>query len=357
MTRTRRDAYGRPPICNSDRPGETLSRIRPQWSELLADTRKIAWKIVSTPQSITPYPIGAPGTPWGNAEKNAWLALQRVKRSYADEVIAPLEGRLSSQAELFQYGALDYASLGLGMYPLLAVRSCAWDPDRPVVVVTGGVHGYETSGVQGALQWLEHEFDRHAGAINVLVLPCISPWSYETINRWNPHALDPNRQFKQASPAAESALAMACVAAHGGRVEVHLDLHETTDTDNSEFGPAKAARDGAAAEWHVIPDGFYLVADSERPEPAFQRALIDAVRQVTHIARPDEHGRIIGAALQQEGVINLAKRSSGLCGGMTGARFVTTTEVYPDSAAASPAQCNEAQVAAVRAAIEYLQRA
>jgi hypothetical protein len=245
----------------------------------------------------------------------------------------------------------------LGTYPLFAVRSRAWDADHPVAVITGGVHGYETSGVQGALQWLEHEFHCQTGAVNVLVLPCISPWAYETINRWNPYTLDPNRQFKQGSPAAESALAMACVAAQGGRVDVHVDLHETTDTDNSEFGPAKAARDGAPLEWHAIPDGFYLVADSERPEPAFHRALIDAVRQVTHIAKPDEQGRIIGAALQQEGVINLAKRSSGLCGGMTGARFVATTEVYPDSPTASPAQCNEAQVAAVRAAIEYLQGA
>lgn len=308
------------------------------------------------PQSIAPYPIGIPGTPWGAAEKNTWLARQRVQRSYAAEVIAPLQARLCSQAELLQYGVLDYASLGLGTYPLFAVRSRAWNPDRPAVVITGGVHGYETSGVQGALQWLEHDFQRHTGAINVLVLPCISPWGYETINRWNPRALDPNRQFKQDSPAAESALAMACVAAHGGRFDVHVDLHETTDTDNSEFGPAKAARDGTALEWHTIPDGFYLVGDSERAEPGFQRALIDAVRHVTHIAKPDEHGRIIGAALQQEGVINLAKRSSGLCGGMTGARFVTTTEVYPDSPTASPAQCNEAQVAAVRAAIEYLQK-
>jgi hypothetical protein len=312
---------------------------------------------LSTPSSIAPYPIGIPGTPWGAAEKSAWLARQRPQRSYDAEMVAPLEARLPAQAELFQYGVLDYTRLGLGSYPLLAVRSRAWNPDAPVVVVTGGVHGYETSGVQGSLQWLEHEFGRHAGAINLLVLPCISPWGYETINRWNPDALDPNRQFKPASPAAESALAMACVAANCGRVDVHVDLHETTDTDNSEFGPAKAARDGAALDWHTIPDGFYLVGDSVRPEPEFQRALIDAVRRVTHIAKPDEHGRIIGAALQQEGVIHLAKRSSGLCGGMTDARFVTTTEVYPDSPTVSPAQCNEAQVAAIRAAIEYLQRA
>ena len=308
------------------------------------------------PQSTTPYPIGVPGTAWGAAEKKAWLARQRQQRSYDAEVVAPLEARLPAQAELFRYGVLDYAPLGWGSYPLFAVRSRFWNPDHPVVLVTGGVHGYETSGVQGALQWLEHEFGRHAGTINLLVLPCISPWGYETVNRWNPQALDPNRQFKPASPAAESALAMACVAANCGRVDVHVDLHETTDTDNSEFGPAKAARDGEPLEWHAIPDGFYLVADVERPEPGFQRALIDAVRRVTHIAKPDEHGRIIGAVLQQDGVINLAKRSSGLCGGMTDARFVTTTEVYPDSPTASPAQCNEAQVAAVGAAIDYLRR-
>jgi hypothetical protein len=225
------------------------------------------------------------------------------------------------------------------------------------VLVTGGVHGYETSGVQGALQWLAHDFARHAQHANLLLLPCISPWGYETINRWNPEALDPNRQFKPASPAAEAALAMACVAANCGRVDVHVDLHETTDTDNSEFGPAKAARDGAPLDWHAIPDGFYLVGDTERPEPAFQRALIDAVRRVTHIARADEHGRIIGATVQQEGVIHIAQRSLGLCGGFTGARLVSTTEVYPDSPTATPAQCNEAQAVTVSAAIDYLQRA
>jgi len=311
---------------------------------------------VSTPPPTTPYPIGIPGTPWGPVERNEWLARQRPQRSYAAEVTGRLNTRLPSSAELLQYGVLDYARLGLGSYPLLAVRSRSWNSDRPVVVVTGGVHGYETSGVQGALQWLEHEFACYAGTINLLLLPCISPWGYETVNRWNPEAFDPNRQFKQASPAAEAALAMACVAANCARVDIHVDLHETTDTDISEFGPAKAARDGVAPEWHAIPDGFYLVGDTGRPEPGFQRAVIEAVRQVTRIAKPDEEGRIIGAVVQQEGVINLAKRSSGLCGGMTDARFVTTTEVYPDSPATSPAECNAAQVVAVSAAIDYLKQ-
>lgn len=304
--------------------------------------------------SRSPYPIGHPGTPWSAEDKATWLGRQRVQRSYAQEVLAPLQTRLPAQAELFEYGVLDYTRFGFGSYPLCAVRSRRWEPSRPVVLVTGGVHGYETSGVQGALRWVLEEFDAHAGAVNLLLLPCISPWAYETINRWNPEALDPNRQFRPNSPAAESALAMAWVLANCERVDVHVDLHETTDTDNSEFGPAKAARDGVPFDRDAIPDGFYLVADSERPVPEFQRALIDAVRRATPIAAADERGLIIGAPLQQEGVINLPKRSLGLCGGMTGARFVTTTEVYPDSPTASPAQCNEAQIAAVNAAIEHL---
>ena len=319
-------------------------------------------RVTSTPfgASAAPLPvydIGTPGTPWGPRERAAWLQRQQQRRSHLEEVVTPLQTALPPQAELLTYGELDYTRLGLGRYPLHAVRSRQWRPGRPTVLVTGGVHGYETSGVQGALQWIRDDFARAAERFNLLVLPCISPWGYETINRWNPDALDPNRQFKPGSPAAESALAMACVAAQAGEVALHIDLHETTDTDNSEFGPAKAARDGGVFHWDPIPDGFYLVGDTERPAPAFQRALIEAVQRVTHIAEADERGCILGEPVQQQGVINYAKRTLGLCGAMTAARFVTTTEVYPDSPTASPVQCNAAQVAAVNAAIEFLTHA
>jgi hypothetical protein len=301
-----------------------------------------------------PYPIGTPGTPWGASDRAAWLARQAIRRSYDAEVVQPLKGRVPALAELFTYGVLDYQRLDLPAYPLFALRSRQWRADRPTVLVTGGVHGYETSGVQGALQWVATEFDRHAASVNLLVLPCLSPWGYETINRWNPDALDPNRQFRADSPAAEAALAMACVATQAGSVDLHVDLHETTDTDNSEFGPAKAARDGKSFDWHDIPDGFYLVGDTERPAPDFQRALVAAVRPVTHIAEADARGHLIGTPMAQPGVINYPKRALGLCGGMTAARFVTTTEVYPDSPSATPAECNDAQAVTVSAAIAYL---
>jgi hypothetical protein len=219
--------------------------------------------------------------------------------------------------------------------------------------VTGGVHGYETSGVLGALRFVDRHAAGYAGRINLIVAPCVSPWAYETIQRWNLHAVDPNRSFFDDSPAPESAALMRLVAPFRDRVLVHVDLHETTDTDESEFRPALAARDGVAYVPEGIPDGFYLVDDSERPQTGFQQAVIAAVAKVTHIAPADQKGEIIGSPVIVPGVIHYALKKLGLCASITSAAYKTTTEVYPDSPSASSEQCIAAQVAAACAAIDY----
>jgi hypothetical protein len=296
-----------------------------------------------------PYPIGTPGRPWGAEEVAAWRSRQTVQRSYAADVLSVIE-TLRARFDVSEYGRLDYAP---GSYPLLAIRSRGWRDELPLMLVTGGVHGYETSGVHGALQFVEREAQRYAGRINLIVAPCISPWAYERIHRWNPDALDPNRSFREDSPAPESAALMRLVAPFRDRVLMHIDLHETTDSDESEFRPALAARDGKPCEPGEIPDGFYLVDDSAHPQPAFQQAIIAAVAKVTHIAPADERGEIIGSPVISPGVIEYALTSLGLCAGVTRAPYKTTTEVYPDSPRATPAQCNDAQVAAVCAAIDF----
>ena len=271
-------------------------------------------------------------------------------RSYADEVVAKIDA-LRDRFDVAQYGELDYGADG--RYPLYAIRSRDWDDALPVALVTGGVHGYETSGVHGALQFVERHAADYAGKANLLIAPCISPWAYERIHRWNPDALDPNRNFFAGSPAAESAAVLALVEPLRGRIVVHIDLHETTDSDESEFRPALAARDGKAYQPGTIPDGFYLCADSARPEPAFQQAINAEVAKVTHIAPADPDGTIIGSPVVAPGVIEYDCRKLGLCAGATDARYVTTTEGYPDSPRATPAQCNDAQAAAIRAAIDF----
>jgi len=295
------------------------------------------------------YSIGTPGQRWTDADKAAWLQTQTIQRSYRDEVLRKLDN-LDARFEVQSYGAL---SIDPARYPLMAVRNAQPIANAPWVLITGGVHGYETSGVQGALAFLQTLASSYADRLNLLIAPCVSPWGYEVINRWNPQAIDPNRSFVADSPAEESAALMKLVADVGGPFLLHMDLHETTDSDENEFRPALAARDGKDFERGMIPDGFYTVADSENPQPAFQAAVVAGVRAVTHIAPPDDQGQIIGSDVTQPGVIHYDFSALGLCAGVTDARFTTTTEVYPDSDAVTAAICNAAQVAAVRAALDH----
>ena len=298
------------------------------------------------------FPIGTPGQPWGAAEKAEWRACQARRRSYAGEVVARIDA-LRARFEVTQYGRIDYGGEDFALY---AIRSRGWRDELPNVLVTGGVHGYETSGVHGALQFVEQHAAEFADRVNLLVAPCVSPWAYERVHRWNAEAVDPNRSFRENSPAAEAAALMGLVAPLRERFLVHIDLHETTDSDESEFRPALAARDGATFEPGEIPDGFYLVGDADDPQPEFQRAVIAAVSEVTHIAPADAKGEIIGSPVVSPGVIHYPVKALGLCTCITTARYRTITEVYPDSARATPELCNAAQVAAVRAAIGYALR-
>jgi hypothetical protein len=297
----------------------------------------------------TSYPVGTPGQPWGPNERAQWLARQVRRRSYADDVLARIDA-LRPRFDVEEYGRLDYADESFSLH---AIRSRAWREDGPNVLVTGGVHGYETSGVQGALQFVEHHADDYSGRVNLLVVPCVSPWAYERIHRWNADAIDPNRSFRADSPAGEAAALMRLVAPLRERFDVHIDLHETTDSDESEFRPALAARDGKPFEPGTVPDGFYLVGDAEDPQAEFQQAVIAAVAKVTHIAPADANGEIIGTPIVAPGVINYPVKALGLCTCITSAHYRTITEVYPDSALATPEQCNAAQVAAVLAAIDH----
>ncbi|MFN1548109.1 M14 family metallopeptidase [Vibrio natriegens] len=295
------------------------------------------------------YPIGTPGQPWGAAERKAWLAERDVKRSYQEEVVSKIDA-LSDRFDVEQYGALSYNE---DRFPLFCIKTRNWDSVKPVVLVTGGVHGYETSGVHGALKFVDTEAERYAEHFNIVVAPCVSPWGYEVINRWNPNAIDPNRSFYANSPAEESANLIQLVATLGD-VLMHIDLHETTDSDETEFRPALAARDGIEYIEGLIPDGFYTVGDTENPQPEFQKAVIESVAKVTHIAPADDQGEIIGSPVVQFGVINYPMVKLGLCGGVTNCQYGTTTEVYPDSPKVTDEECNDAQVAAVVGGLDYV---
>lgn len=299
------------------------------------------------------YPIGTPGKPWSDADRNQWKESRKQQRCYKEHVLDKLEQikiNNTTTLEVVQYGSLSYNP---ERYPLFAVKSKNWDDNKSTLLVTGGVHGYETSGVQGALLFLESQAAKYTTKVNVLVAPCISPWGYEHVERWNAECKDPNRSFKKGNETEESAAIMSYI--DGLNVKewaCHLDLHETTDTDALEFMPAKHAEAGLEYTGEVIPDGFYLVGDINNPHLDFHQNIVSGVEKVTHIVKD---ATIIDEPAVSDGIILVPVEKLGLCGGITrGQCPATTTEVYPDSPRATDAICNEAQVAAIVSGIDYV---
>ena len=237
--------------------------------------------------------------PWDEQNKRNWFNEQTRKRSYGDDVLKRLNA-LEKKFRIQKYGAL---SIDPKRYPLYLILGEPFDPLKKTILITGGVHGYETSGVHGAIAFMEFKSSEYVRKFNLICAPCISPWAYETVNRWNPNAVDPNRSFFLGSPAEESALFLAAISPYLQTLHAHFDLHETTDTDETVFRPALERRDGIVQAPSSIPDGFYTVGDAGKPQIEFQDAIIASVKKVTHIASGDGSGKIIGSDLVSEGVI------------------------------------------------------
>ena len=311
------------------------------------------------------YPIGTTGTPWDQSDRTAWRSTRKIHRSYAQDVITPLKNfcDTSSNFQLVQYGSfiVDNAEL-----PLYAAIPKSID-DKPSILITGGTHGYETSGVLGVLSFLITKAASYTSNVNVFVIPCLCPWGYERIERWVCTALDPNRSFRRDKNnveewwVEETSLLMkyldGLTNVSGGTMDwaCHIDLHETTNTDCTEFRPAKAARDGLSEYDDHVPDGFYLVGDSMTNHVQWYNYILDRVEKVTHVAEVEENNTLSGYPATSRGLIVVPAKELGLCGGgCVDARYVVTTEVYPDSDRTSPRDCVEAQVEAVCAAVDYL---
>ena len=60
-------------------------------------------------QPTPSYPIGTPGQPWGDAERDQWRARQVRQRSHADDVLRAIDA-LRSQWDVQPYGEVAYAN-------------------------------------------------------------------------------------------------------------------------------------------------------------------------------------------------------------------------------------------------------
>jgi hypothetical protein len=295
---------------------------------------------------------------WGPEEIAAWRKRHPVVRSYQKDVVARLKKLSTKKLNVQQYGALSHDP---ERYPLYRVLSKNWNNNNPTILITGGVHGYEDSGITGALRFLEEVAPKYAGKVNFVVYPCVSPFAYEINHRWNWNAQDPNRHFRNDLPtleaAEESALLMRSLTAAKQELlgtkpfDFAIDLHETNYRD-IELGKERHARDGSIppSEPEVIPNGFYLCVTGQEHVATGQQ-FVEAARKETPICTDEQ---IIGYA-NQKGVI-VVDDVTGVCQGFTAtlSRMSMTTEIYPDKSPVREAQ--NAQLAVLKKAIALVLR-
>ena len=295
------------------------------------------------------------GSSWSDTEKAACSEGVGVsKRSYQKDVLSKIEA-LREHFHVVQYGNL---SIDPTRYPLICMKTrCSWDdPTRHCLLITGGVHGNESSTVEGALLFASTQMQALAGAgFNICVCPCISPWGYEHLQRWTSTALDPNRGFFSTSalcPTEEAGMFIALLASLGGasKWSMHIDLRESCMSDDDQYRSAKVARDGMTRFKSFSPDGFYLISDENRPNYVqnWQKKILDEVRTITCI---DTHTKY--------GLLTIPTRAYFTCASVTNAQFSATTKVYNNESLATPAALKESshvQVAAIVAGARFLEK-
>ena len=290
---------------------------------------------------------------WNESDKLEWLSKQRFQRSYAEQVLSridklkqvgqPLQvksyGKLTLQGrqQLVIDGATPTALEYEDRYPLYYVQVGDLANGKPSLIVTGGTHGYEESGVYGALEFLEKDVQEFADRFNFLVFPCLSPFAYEVNQRWVHNAWDPNRSFDRSKPyVPESQLVMDVVdearKLAGQDFIAAIDLHETPDRDKVMM-PPQYQRYGIniTSDDVLIPKGYYLISDIANEDPGMATAIIESVRKVTPIAPdPEIHGeKNIEGVVVSEGT-DPTHRGLNQNYMKTLAKNAYTTEIYPE---------------------------
>ena len=70
----------------------------------------------------------------GPGRAGEWLARQKIRRSYSDEVLSKIEG-LADSIDMVQYGELSHDP---GRYPLFVLKTRGSSENKPIVLIMGG---------------------------------------------------------------------------------------------------------------------------------------------------------------------------------------------------------------------------
>lgn len=305
-------------------------------------------------------------SPWDKERISNWFDAQAQNRvrSYEKDVLNPLRALPANLFTLETYGALSIdpaidPAIDPSRYPLHRVIVGDLQNGKPNILITGGVHGYEPSGIMAAIDFLQNDALSLTKTFNFVVYPCISPWAYEHNHRWNNQALDPNRQFSRAEdklPADECTHFMTSIENLGVTFDCAIDLHETPDRD-IDLRQQRADRFGLplAKDFRIIPNGFYLILTQAKQHGEFLsyqygQKIINAVKAVSPIANDTD---ILGCP-NKDGIIMMPPSEGTMRTYLQQhATQVAVTEVYPDHPAMTSDKSIATQKAAIQGALDF----
>lgn len=303
---------------------------------------------------------------WNERQVKDWhdtVLAAGKKRDYAD--IVTRVNRLPANTHAVE----TYGMTSQG-HPLFRISVGDVKNGKPNILITGGVHGYEPSGYEAALAFVKDQAPSLTNEFNFVAYPCISPWSYEYDQRWNPQGEDPNRLFTRTPKAMPEGIHrtfdieecrhfMTSVESSGISFACAVDLHETCDRDR-ELRVLRSERfnEALAADYQDIPQGYYLTLSKRKTagENGLQLLFGDAImREVEKTSPIAPEAKILGGKENFGGVI-LSPPSDGLMRTYLDghARLVAVTEVYPDHPEMTPEKSIQAQLASIHGALNYV---
>ena len=104
---------------------------------------------------------------WTQSDVETWRSQQNVQRSYRNDLVSKIKP-LNEKFNIVQYGQLSYDAID---YPLYLITTRNTDANKPNVLITGGVHGYETSGSHGAVEFMATKALAYESRFNLICAP------------------------------------------------------------------------------------------------------------------------------------------------------------------------------------------
>jgi hypothetical protein len=140
-----------------------------------------------------------------------------------NDILTRLKATLNPVGELTE---VDTLPAGNRDYPLIKIVLGKGNPRR--ILISGGIHGDEPSGVETICAFLEHKlYKSFLNRWEFTLLPCINPSGFEAGTRNNQDDIDLNRKFREDQVPREVALVKNIL---DQPYDLDMELHEDVDS-------------------------------------------------------------------------------------------------------------------------------